>query len=419
MLLGCVTFLAWLIALSAVSSADTFCDVRRTGAYETGQWRMNVSCLSSVLDSLNSASDIRQTLKALGFSDAAINRRNSCFKESCFNIECSETEPTSFTWRNNSVVFQKLISLCWQWHPDSCFLVRLGFDEKSKPHFGQHSFHSLVNRYGGICSVGDSLLRQFHLDLLASGISSAQFSEAWVLVNMFNLRPMPPTELDRCESENSNLSFPKEYFLAGRAGTLPPSEYNCLPSKNQLERSNISSRMHNYLLHWQQWTRLLANCTGLLVLQTGHHWHVENPNGSLYPRMVESVLSYVERNFNGTVVYFPSFRGHNECSRYGSPQNPALGSSDKYQWLLPETLNHHWLSIAARMHGLKSRFFVLNTSASGILRPDAHRANAGGDQSSECLHYCTPGLTHSWTELLYNLLLQLSTPTRSSTSAFI
>ena len=106
------------------------------------------------------------------------------------------------------------------------------------------------------------------------------------------------------------------------------------------------------------------------------------------------------------MVYLPSFRGHYECSKFGAPQHVSPGGVDKFQWQLPEILNHHWSLVASKIPSLNGRFFVLNTSASSVLRPDAHRANAGSG-TSECLHFCTPGLPRSWIELLYNLLLKL------------
>ena len=395
-----------ILTLFVLSSCeDLFCDVR-TGSHEHGDWRVDNKCLSAVLDGFAKGEDIRDTLATLGFSERAIDWRNSCFSDVCNNIGCHDVKANykPFIWKNSTVVLQKLISLCWNWHPRTCHLVRLGYSDADAPGvFGFPSLRSLAEEFGGICSVGDSLLQQFHQDLLGSGVSNAQFSLAWILVNAFNLRPMPPYELDKCKSENANITFNFHFFEPGRAGSLKPSDYNCLPDR--MQRSDVPDQ-HNYLLHYQEWTRLLSQCKGLLILQTGHHWHSENSNGSLYPRMVESVLSYVSENFNGTVIYFPSFRGHTNCGSSGSPHGPMIDHVDKVRWSLPEALNHHWFDIGSRLHGLKDRFYVLNMTGSSILRPDAHRAIAR-DGTYECLHFCTPGLTHSWTELLYNFLLQL------------
>lgn len=116
------------------------------------------------------------------------------------------------------------------------------------------------------------------------------------------------------------------------------------------------------------------------------------------------------------MIYFTSSRGHPDFKKAGAPllQYPAAIAPEKddFHWMLPESLDHYWLEIASTIESLKGRFYVINTSAT-ILRPDAHRQSCNSS-AGDGLHYCTPGLTHHFTELLYNLLLQLHAEGRSA-----
>jgi hypothetical protein len=209
------------------------------------------------------------------------------------------------------------------------------------------------------------------------------------------------------------------FFAKGRAGSHSASEYVCLPDINQRYNETVREArsrvkelnpVSSYLLQYQEWTELLPSCNGLLLLQTGHWWWMEQKNASFYERMVTSVLDYVSQNFHGVVIYFTSSRGHTDFTKAGAPllkYPPAIAPEmDEFRWMLPESLDHYWLDIASTMESLRGRFYVINTSAT-ILRPDAHRRSCNST-TGDGLHYCTPGLPHFFTELLYNLLLQLS-----------
>lgn len=274
----------------------------RSQNYVDGAWHINETCLSTVLQGFKNRVGIVDVLSSLGFSEVSIRQRNGCFSRECKYIFCklSPTEDVGeFVWSDNSVVHQKLQSLCWQWHPRKCSLARLGFAPKET---GQHlrpSFHTLVDKFGGICAVGDSLHNQFHEDLISSGIASAQFSRASLLVNAFNLRPLPPSEIERCRRENADLVITPEFFAKGRAGSRQSSEYVCLPDINQRYNETVRKARSglreltpgsSYLLQYQEWTELLPRCNGLLLLQTGHWWWLEQKNASFYERMVKSIL---------------------------------------------------------------------------------------------------------------------------------
>ena len=116
---------------------------------------------------------------------------------------------------------------------------------------------------------------------------------------------------------------------------------------------------------------------GVLVLQTGHHWHAEDATGERYAEMAHNVLDYVAAYgaVSSPVVYATSFRGlhHFEgCGLHGAPlsRKAALaprnasthGDESRFAWLLPERNDKHWAAEAALIPAPHDRFFVLKTS---------------------------------------------------------
>lgn len=54
-----------------------------------------------------------------------------------------------------------------------------------------------------------------------------------------------------------------------------------------------------------------------------------------------------------------------------------------------------------------SSFHVLDITHMSEFRADAHPSTAGGKKHEDCMHWCLPGLTDSWNDLLVALLKNL------------
>lgn len=51
-----------------------------------------------------------------------------------------------------------------------------------------------------------------------------------------------------------------------------------------------------------------------------------------------------------------------------------------------------------------STFRILDITRMSEFRADAHPAKAGGKKHDDCMHWCLPGLTDTWNDLLVTQL---------------
>jgi hypothetical protein len=267
---------------------------------------------------------------------------------------------------------------------------------------------AVSSRFGGLCFVGDSLLHQLAVTLTKAGVRGVLYKQAWLLVNALTLRPQTPEELAACDA--ANLTFtPADMNLSRLAMTYQHASKEdnlsaCLPEFSKHPGWPKQSNFYRQHMRWTTFVRDECGSRGVLVLQTGHHWHGVDEHGEMYQDLVDGVLQYVARYVPKSmpVVYITSFRGTHDCGVFGSPGKlNEPGEDDHFQWMLPERNDWRWATTAATLKELRDRFFVLNVSGPGILRPDSHRPG-------ECLHFCEPGLPTTWAELLLNLLNQIS-----------
>eukprot|EP00123_Amoebidium_parasiticum_P020250 comp4598_c0_seq1/m.803 comp4598_c0_seq1/g.803 ORF comp4598_c0_seq1/g.803 comp4598_c0_seq1/m.803 type:complete len:605 (-) comp4598_c0_seq1:246-2060(-) len=303
---------------------------------------------------------------------------------------------------------QKADTLNFYWQPDSCGLH--SFDAQNMQRiFANHN----------ILFVGDSLLGQLARSIrelsglseyierpninsaggsfiAKRGDSTMRFIKSFTLINHRNLQVMPPDIYELCASKEPRLlrDFPGGNQTEieaenGRIRQLQKRRNDYCPPRHD----------HKHLLSHASWAR---NLTGVdvLIFNTGHHWNREGFDN--YKKMVHNVVKYLAENFSGKVVFMSTSPGHVECMKYREPTakpipNPSL--LDVYHWEGPKEHESIWGREFAQTP-LVSNFTYFHVDGMSLLRPDGHPTE------QDCLHYCVPGVPDTWSQALYNLLLQ-------------
>lgn len=192
----------------------------------------------------------------------------------------------------------KTLSLCWQWQPDLCELFPTD----------AVVMQTVLDNVGGLCMVGDSLMGQFKEALARIGLKRCEYTPAAVLVNLFTLRVMSPAQYTDCLASHHAWDDVETARHAAQANTMQPtlSPTQCLPVEPPPPGKELK---YHWELRFQAWTSAIQGCD-VLLLETGHHWHKNDPEAAHYQHMVESVLGYLQSTFTGRVVYVTSHRGH-------------------------------------------------------------------------------------------------------------
>ena len=403
-----------LVATAVAPSHGKTCDMLKWAgepdSYTRGSWLLDGACEATVLNGAAAGKSAPDVLRDLGFGETEVTNRNSCFASACTDITCMPPVRVPKAGGVNvsaPVGVQELIklsSLCWRWHPHGCTLgARVQHARDAAP---------AVARVGGMCFIGDSLLWQFAVAFQKSdAVKNVRSATAWLLVNPLTLRPITPTEYAACEA--AQHTFTPDAMRDGRIGTLRNVTRiegdACLPQRPATGVNGsgwpVNSNLYRFHQHWTTFLAEQCGDAGVIVLQTGHHWHSEDKKAVMYGPMVDAVLSYIAEHTPATqpIVYVTSVRGHGDCGTFGAPMGTVPAETEvskRFSWTLPEKKDVQWAAAAAKLPKLARRFFVLNITGPGVLRPDAHRLG-------ECLHYCEPGLATTWVELMDNLLAQV------------
>lgn len=122
------------------------------------------------------------------------------------------------------------------------------------------------------------------------------------------------------------------------------------------------------------------------------------------------MISYIEKNMKSDGVKF--FLTQSPRHFEGGDWNQG-GSCRRVQPLASEevedffSLERNGTNMEVRLvnqHLLKalkgSSFHILDITHMSEFRSDAHPSTAGGKKHEDCMHWCLPGLTDSWVDLL-------------------
>eukprot|EP00759_Apiculatamorpha_spiralis_P008017 PhF_6_TR15036/c0_g1_i1/m.23595 len=127
-------------------------------------------------------------------------------------------------------------------------------------------------------------------------------------------------------------------------------------------------------------------------------------------KFMETAAAHVRDTYNGTVIWRTTFQGHPNCWEYTEPLTeeiktfPTVAPYLRYRWdIIPlrngfttqlfQSIGAHILDVAR----------VTNLMPMGHLGKYHPKFVAKG--STDCLHYCSPGVYDTWSILLMNMLL--------------
>ncbi|XP_051146353.1 protein trichome birefringence-like 13 [Andrographis paniculata] len=126
--------------------------------------------------------------------------------------------------------------------------------------------------------------------------------------------------------------------------------------------------------------------------------------------VLRHMVSYVEKNVRPDAILF--FRTQSPRHFEGGDWDQG-GSCPRLQPLMPQEVDklfgveHNGTNVEARLvnshlHGslTGSRFRTLDITHLSEYRADAHPAMAGGKLHDDCMHWCLPGITDTWNDLL-------------------
>lgn len=177
----------------------------------------------------------------------------------------------------------------------------------------------------------------------------------------------------------------------------------------------------------------------ILVFNTGHWWYAPSKFDPIQSPMLffekgmavlppvlpehgmdmalKHMILYVEKRMGVHGIKF--FRTQSPRHFEGGDWNEG-GSCRRTQPLSPEqveelfSLENKGTNMEARLvnqHLYKalegSSFHILDTTTMSEYRADAHPSTAGGKKHEDCMHWCLPGLTDSWNDLLVTTLENL------------
>lgn len=148
------------------------------------------------------------------------------------------------------------------------------------------------------------------------------------------------------------------------------------------------------------WTVHL-NEYAIIVLNAAAHFHAIPP----YKTAIERVTTYLKENYNGTIVYRTSPRGHLGCKRDSKviptdtslDASPYFSGSRKYNRYYSRF--HEFNRIAPSHFKHLNNSIILDVARMTEYRPDSHLK-----PPKDCLHYILPGAIDQWNWLLFNAL---------------
>ncbi|CAI5529348.1 unnamed protein product [Closterium sp. Naga37s-1] len=141
------------------------------------------------------------------------------------------------------------------------------------------------------------------------------------------------------------------------------------------------------------------NDAHVVVVNRGAHFI----GGKDFERSVPAALSFLRKKLpDALIIWRNTPPGHANCTTY-------IGPIKKRQ--NPEILPFHWdmftrqnKLVRGMMHEVGAVYMDVDTATA--LRPDSHKGFVEERGILDCLHYCTPGPTDMWVELLADIILR-------------
>jgi hypothetical protein len=172
-----------------------------------------------------------------------------------------------------------------------------------------------------------------------------------------------------------------------------------------------SMRRRNH--KWWKWIRTYP----LLVLNSGSwmrdpHNEEREVSDEEWQGHMQHALKLVRALYNGTVIWRTTYQGHPYCWRYTEPLTHELAAEDfpvvapykRYRWAAIPGRNNFttnlWREAGAHVLDVTRPTNLMPLGHLGQNHPKFQARN-----TTDCLHYCSPGPYDLWSELLMNLLL--------------
>ncbi|KAG0477355.1 hypothetical protein HPP92_014196 [Vanilla planifolia] len=279
--------------------------------------------------------------------------------------------------------------LQWRWKPSGCDLPPLD---------PVHFFRLFRNTNIGF--VGDSLNRNMFISLLCMLRS----------VSVGEVRKWRPAGADRGFTflhYNLTLAYHRTNLLARYSRWSASSSGGKLESLGYKQGYQVDVDVPE-----QTWAEA-PFFHDILVINTGHWWWAPSKFDPL-----RSPLLFFEKGMP-VIPPLPPHIGFGITLKHMSPRHfeggdwNHGGSCRRVQPLLQEqvedlfSLEKNGTNVEARLinqHLFKalngSRFHILDITHMSEFRADAHPSTTGGKKHADCMHWCLPGLTDSWNDLL-------------------
>ncbi|EPS68321.1 hypothetical protein M569_06447, partial [Genlisea aurea] len=172
----------------------------------------------------------------------------------------------------------------------------------------------------------------------------------------------------------------------------------------------------------------------VLIFNTGHWWWAPSkfdpvrspllffekgiplvppvPSNAGLDLVLRSTISFVEKNAKpGAVLFFRTqsprhFEGGDWDQGGSCPRTTPLAAHEVEELF---SVENNGTNVEARLangrllealRGSSRRFRLLDVTRMSEFRGDAHPASSGGKKHFDCMHWCLPGLTDTWNDLL-------------------
>lgn len=337
-------------------------------------------------------------------------RRQQAYDESCREIfkgwNCL---------RNNKSNAKDI--LAWRWQPWHCELPQMNaifFLERFK------------NKRIGF--VGDSLNRNMYVSLVCSLKKASQQVKKW--------RPVGADKALTFLDYNLTIAYHRTNLLA-RYG-----QWEARDGGGQLEKLGFTGGYRVDIDVPQNTWAEAPQFHDILILNTGHWWWAPekfdpvkspmfffNRGEPIVPTLspekgldlvLKNMLAYIEKKMRGEGLRLlrtqspRHFEGGDwnqggKCHRH----KPLNEEEAKAFFSLNGKQGPNVEMSKANLHLKKAiqgtSFQLLNISYMSSLRADAHPSLSGGKLHEDCMHWCLPGITDTWNDMLVLQLLQHQT----------
>ena len=286
-------------------------------------------------------------------------------------------------WRNDSEAARVVASMNWDWKPAVCKLGDLSFE--NLPTW-------LKSRGAKLRFYGDSLNNDMALQLISRG--------------GFLHNSSVPVDMALHDSSFLVNSYRKDHLGALAAASLIEVQ--------EKSKGGMESFLDELDLPDVPWADENISSADILVLNAGAHWSksVEHTRVA-FTKVARELWELPQHKQPRAVIFRTTVMGHDKCAEFLNPLQAEevaenkRASKHQYNWRSFSASN------AAIIQAFKDvwpaeRFRALDISMFEQ-RGDGHNAPHNGKQGVglDCLHYCVPGPSMVWNQLLLHVLSQL------------